>query len=141
MSTTTHGWYGRDRDWIEGADLTAVQNGQYPEVPRVKRSLRDPYDNWWDPQERRNYGEPIHEDNDILGVFSTEPYTHFTTSWGWVLMGTFVGTVLTLCGAVAVYYPDKPSVPRTFPGGLETELGGPGALSVCAHVETGTEYH
>ncbi|TKX25756.1 NADH-ubiquinone oxidoreductase-like protein 2 [Elsinoe australis] len=103
-------------------------NGQYPEVPRVKRSLRDPYDNWWDPQERRNYGEPIHEDNDILGVFSTEPYTHFTTSWGWVLMGTFVGTVLTLCGAVAVYYPDKPSVPRTFPGGLETELGGPGAL-------------
>ncbi|KAF4548384.1 Hypothetical protein D9617_28g064900 [Elsinoe fawcettii] len=109
-------------------DSDPRMNGLYPDLPRVKRSLRDPYDNWWDPQERRNYGEPIHEDNDILGVFSTEPYTHFTANWGWVLMGTFVGTVLTLCGVVSVYYPDKKSIPRTFPGGLEKELGGAGAV-------------
>ncbi|KAF2155427.1 hypothetical protein K461DRAFT_311681 [Myriangium duriaei CBS 260.36] len=100
-------------------------NGGYLDVPRTKRSLRDPYDSWWDPQERRNYGEPIHEDNDILGVFSTDPYNHFTTSWGWVLMGSFVATVGVLCGVVSVYYPDKGSVPRTFPDGLERELGGP----------------
>lgn len=99
----------------------------------MKRSLRDPYDDWWDKQERRNYGEPVHEDNDILGVFSTEPYRHFSSGWGAVLLGTFVASVFTLCGVVSVYYPDKPSVPRTFPGGLEKELGGPGAVRVCMH--------
>lgn len=99
-------------------------------MPREKRSLRDPYENWWDPQERRNYNEPLHEDNDILGIFSTEPYSHFTARWGWVLMGSFVATVFGLCAAVQVYYPDKGSVPRTFPDGLEKELGGPRAMLV-----------
>lgn len=99
-------------------------------MPRVKRSLRDPYEKWWDPQERRNYNEPLHEDNDILGVFSTEPYTHFSIGWGWVLMGSFVGAVVGLCSVVSIYYPDKGSTPRTYPDGLEKELGGPRALLV-----------
>ena len=52
----------------------------------MKRQFRDPYADWWDPQERRNYGEAVHEDNDVLGVFSPEAYTHFSTGWGGVLM-------------------------------------------------------
>lgn len=28
------------------------------------------------------------------------------------------------------FYPDKPSAPRTFPDGLEKELGGPNTVSV-----------
>lgn len=96
----------------------------------MKRSLRDPYDDWWDKQERRNFGEPLHEDNDILGVFSTEPYNHFTIGWGAVLLGTFVASVFGLCGVVSVFYPDKPSVPKTYPDGLERELGGAGAWPV-----------
>lgn len=40
----------------------------------------------WDPQERRNYGEPIHEDNDILGIFTPEEYTHVKPGWGGVLL-------------------------------------------------------
>ena len=43
-------------------------------------------------------------------------------------MGCFMATVGALVGVVSVYYPDKPAVERTFPGGLEVELGGPGAL-------------
>lgn len=41
-------------------------NGNYPDptltsaLP-VKRQFRDPYAGWWDPQERRNYGETVHE--------------------------------------------------------------------------------
>ncbi len=31
-----------------------------------------------------------------------------------------------------MYYPDRPSVPRTFPGGLDRELGGEGAVWVRA---------
>ncbi|KAK5109322.1 hypothetical protein LTR62_007091 [Meristemomyces frigidus] len=105
-------------------------NGNYPDpnltsaLP-VKRQFRDPYADWWDPQERRNYGETVHEDNDILGIFSPEEYTHFTPGWGAVLIGCFVATFSGLCFTVAQFYPDRASIPRTFPDGLEKELGGP----------------
>ncbi|KAF2435593.1 hypothetical protein EJ08DRAFT_645871 [Tothia fuscella] len=111
------------------ADLNDPEmNGGYISPPAEKRQKRDPYAEWWDKQERRNYGEPVHEDNDILGVFSTEKYTHFTPAWGGVLMATFVASFGALCGIVYMRAPDKPSVPRTFPNGLEMELGGKGAL-------------
>lgn len=98
----------------------------------------------WDPQERRNYGEPIHEDNDILGIFTPEEYTHFKPGWGAVLLGTFVASVFGLAFVVGRFYPDKvcgpslnrlivtnklqPSVTRHFEDGLEAELGGPKAV-------------
>ncbi|KAF2768823.1 hypothetical protein EJ03DRAFT_273550 [Teratosphaeria nubilosa] len=110
-----------------------MQNGNYPDpnltsaLP-VKRQFRDPYADWWDKQERRNYGEPVHEDNDILGIFSPEEYRHFTPAWGGVLVGCFVATFTGLCLVVGRFYPDKPAVPRTFEGGLEEEMGGPRAV-------------
>lgn len=70
----------------------------------------------------------MHEDNDILTVFSTPSYGHFSLGWSGVLFGTFCASVLGLCGICYYYYPDKPSAPRTFPGGLAEELGGKGAL-------------
>ncbi|THX99528.1 hypothetical protein D6D02_09165 [Aureobasidium pullulans] len=103
-------------------------NGGYVNPPAVKRAFRDPYGDWWDKQERRNFGEPVHEDNDTLGIFSTEPYTHFQPGHGAVLLGTFIASVFVLMGVVRQYYPDKASVPRTFPGGLDRELGGAGAV-------------
>jgi len=103
-------------------------NGNYPNPPAENRQFRDPYGDWWDKQDRRNFGEPVHEDNDILGVFSPEQYTHVTPRKAFVSIGCFVAVVLSLCGVVSVLYPDKPSAPRTFPDGLEKELGGPGAV-------------
>ncbi|KAL8702135.1 MAG: hypothetical protein Q9201_004569 [Fulgogasparrea decipioides] len=103
-------------------------NGGYPNPPPEKRQFRDPYGDWWDKQERRNFGEPVHEDHDILGMFSPYEYTHFTARKGFFLMGCFVATVGALCGVVVVFYPDRPTVPRTFPGGLDRELGGKGTL-------------
>ena len=69
-------------------------------------------------------------------MFSPEEYTHFKPSKGALLLGTFVATVLGLCAVVYPYYPDKPSAPRAFPGGLDIELGGPGTLhvSICLAV-------
>lgn len=105
-----------------------LQNGGYQNPPRVKRAFRDPYGDWWDKQERRNFGEPVHEENEILGVFSPEQYTHVTPRKGLFQIGAFIATFLTLCGVVSLYYPDKPSVPQTYPGGLEKELGGARAV-------------
>ncbi|THC93757.1 hypothetical protein EYZ11_006765 [Aspergillus tanneri] len=107
-----------------------LQNGNYENPPRVKRAFRDPYGGWWDQQEKRNFGEPVHEENEILGVFSPEQYTHVTARKGFFHLGVFVATFLGLCGVVSLSYPDKPSAPRTFPDGLEKELGGPNAAPV-----------
>ena len=112
----------------------AIQNGGYVNPPAIKRAFRDPHGDWWDKQERRNFGEPVHEDNDTLGIFSTEPYTHFQPGHGAVLLGAFVASVFVLMGVVRQFYPDKPGVPRTFPGGLDRELGGPGAVPVSRQV-------
>jgi len=103
-------------------------NGGYPQLPPIKRQHRDPYGDWWDKQDRRNFGEPVHEDNDILGIFATEDYTWTTPGWGAVLMGTFIATFLGVCGVVYQYYPDTPAVPKRYPGGLDRELGGVGAV-------------
>jgi NADH dehydrogenase (ubiquinone) 1 beta subcomplex subunit 8 len=104
------------------------QNGGYINPPPEKRSTRDPYADYFDQQERRNYGEPCHEDHDILGVLSLHEYDHFSPGWGAVLLGTFVLSVFGLCAAVGTVYPDKKSVPKTYPDGLEAELGGKGAV-------------
>ena len=105
-------------------------NGGYINPPRIPRQFRDPYADWWDKQERRNYGEPVHEDNDILGMFSPEEYTHFKPGFGALCFGVFVATFLGLVGVAKVYYPDMPAVKRGFEGGLDRELGGEGALLV-----------
>lgn len=96
----------------------------------MNRQHRDPYGDWWDKQERRNFGEPVHEDNDILGMFSPEEQTHITTGKAAFHLGCFVAAILALCGVVSIYYPDRPSAIRTFPGGLDKELGGPGSVPV-----------
>ncbi|QUC21005.1 uncharacterized protein UV8b_05246 [Ustilaginoidea virens] len=103
-------------------------NGGYINPPRIKRQFRDPYADWWDPQERRNFGEPVHEDNDVLGIFSPYEYTWTTPGRGLIMIGTFVAALMGLSGLVYLNYPDRPSYPREFDGGLERELGGPGAV-------------
>jgi len=103
-------------------------NGGYINPPAIKRSHRDPYGDWTNKQERRNFGEPVHEDNDILGVFSLEDYTHMTTSKALLCWAVFIGAVLGLRYAVKATYPDRPSAPKEYEDGLERELGGPGAV-------------
>ncbi|KAF3939872.1 hypothetical protein ABW19_dt0208023 [Dactylella cylindrospora] len=97
--------------------------------PPLKRQFRDPYEKWWDPQERRNYGEAVHEDEDTLGIFSVYEYTAATPKKAAFLFSCFVGAVLGLSTIVYSFYPDKPAVPREFPdNGLEHALGGKAAV-------------
>ncbi|UKZ53970.1 hypothetical protein TrVGV298_007774 [Trichoderma virens] len=103
-------------------------NGGYINPPRIKRQFRDPYATWWDPQERRNFGEPVHEDNDMMGIFSPWEYTWTTTGPGLIMVGTFIAVFLGVSGVVYLNYPDRVAYPREFENGLERELGGPGAV-------------
>lgn len=62
--------------------------------------------------------------HDTTGRIWEQPWTVRLTL---VVQGSFIATVGALCGIVYNYYPDRASVPRTYPGGLEAELGGPEA--------------
>ncbi len=117
-----------------------TQNGGYINPPREKRQHRDPYGDWWDKVERRNFGEPVHEDNDVLGMLSPEDYNHFTPAWGAVLLGTFVAAFFGVLGVVYVFHPEKPMHPRRFPGGLDKELGGAGAVHVSVGILVSSMY-
>ncbi|KAL2017190.1 hypothetical protein VTK56DRAFT_2510 [Thermocarpiscus australiensis] len=103
-------------------------NGGYINPPRIKRQFRDPHADWWDKQERRNFGEPVHEDHDILGMFSPYEYTWITPGKGLMQIGAFIAVFLSVLYAVKLTYPDRVSYPREFEGGLERELGGAGAV-------------
>lgn len=107
-----------------------AQNGGYINPPPIKRQFRDPHADWWDKQERRNYGEPVHQDHDMMGMFTPYEYTWVTPGKGLMQIGAFIAVFLGVCYAVKVTYPDRPSYPREYEGGLEKELGGPGALRV-----------
>ncbi|KAI9884096.1 MAG: hypothetical protein M1823_004126 [Watsoniomyces obsoletus] len=115
--------------WVSQADIDDPNmNGGYINPPRIKRQFRDPYGDWWDKQERRNFGEPVHEDDDILGIFTPEEYTHTSPGKAILQIGFFISAVFGLAYIVGFWYPDVPAVSRTFEDGLEAELGGPGAL-------------
>lgn len=128
-------------------DTCTFQNGGYINPPATLRQFRDPYADWWDKQERRNFGEPLHEDNDILGIFSPYEYTHFKVGWGLCCIGMFIASFLGVVGVVRVFHnPDVPFVERGYEGGLDRELGGEGtvhvstgALRVCKGGEAGTD--
>lgn len=113
-----------------------MQNGGYINPPEIKRQFRDPHADWWDKQERRNYGEPVHENHDQLGMFTPHDYTWVSPAKGLFQMACFVATFLGLCYTVRAFYPDKKSYPREFEGGLERELGGAGAVRVSQNVSS-----
>lgn len=63
-------------------------------------------------------------------MFSPYEYTWTTTGPGLVMIGSFIAVFLSVTGVVYLNYPDRPTVPTRFEGGLERELGGPGAVRV-----------
>lgn len=66
-----------------------------------------------------------------MGIFSPEEYTHVKPATGFFQLGVFIAATLGLCTVVGALYPDRPSAPREYEGGLEAELGGSGAVRVC----------
>ena len=79
----------------------------------------------------------MHEDNDILGMFSPEDYNFYTPAQCFGLIGCFVAVFVSFLGVVKAYYPEKPAVDRGFEDGLDRELGGEGAL--LARAEDGID--
>ncbi|KIJ52589.1 hypothetical protein M422DRAFT_94388, partial [Sphaerobolus stellatus SS14] len=95
----------------------------YPQLPWETTQTKPPT-GWWDLQMRRNYGEPIHEEDDALNMWSPDPPIIPPA----VALRQFTLVALALTGFGTILYlnvPERVSVPRQYPyGGLVKELGG-----------------
>ncbi|EIN09778.1 hypothetical protein PUNSTDRAFT_113146 [Punctularia strigosozonata HHB-11173 SS5] len=101
------------------------QLGGYDNPPYISRQ-RLPAKGWnWDPQMRRNFGDPLHEQEELLSMVGPDvPVVEPKKALRWFTIATlsFV-TFGFLCKDVFV--PDLPAVRREYPfDGLVTELGG-----------------
>ncbi|KAI9318202.1 hypothetical protein BX666DRAFT_2018875 [Dichotomocladium elegans] len=105
-----------------GEVIEDPQIGDYPNLPRWSTQARGPY-GWWDPQDKRNFGETLHEEDEILGVWG--PDLHSYSTWKALgQLGLFVASMAGLSFVVYNTYPDRPAVKRTYPfDGLKAELG------------------
>lgn len=97
----------------------------YPEVKRELYYHRDPYAGWDDKQNRRNFNEPLHQDDDILNLWSPEYYDTVSdgTAVRWV--SYFFLSIAGLFGVCyTFFYPERRAVPRNYPhDGLSRALG------------------
>ncbi|KDN50681.1 hypothetical protein RSAG8_01179, partial [Rhizoctonia solani AG-8 WAC10335] len=85
---------------------------------------RRPAKGWWNQQERRNFGETLPEQHEILSIWAPDV---FNISRGSALkqFGIAVAVFLGFTMAVKASVPERPAVPRNYPyGGLVAELGG-----------------
>ncbi|KIS67905.1 uncharacterized protein UMAG_03956 [Mycosarcoma maydis] len=100
------------------------QLGDYPDLPFVSQQQRKYSPKWWDPQEKRNFGETPHEQDDVLSVWAPDVHAIPATS----ALRQFlvaIGVVVLFGSTVYAATPEKPALPRTYPrDGLATELGG-----------------
>ncbi|KDQ14343.1 hypothetical protein BOTBODRAFT_44717 [Botryobasidium botryosum FD-172 SS1] len=100
-----------------------TQLGDYPQLP-AESPQRRPAKGWWDIQDRRNFGETVHEQAEALSMWSPDVSTisrsNAAFQIGVAILG-FVAFGLT----VRAITPDRPAVPRSYPrDGLVEELGG-----------------
>ncbi|KAH7884448.1 Ndufb8, NADH dehydrogenase 19kDa subunit [Phlebopus sp. FC_14] len=114
--------------WARAASTVSAdrdpQLADYPDLPWVSNQNL-PARGWWDQQMRRNFGDPIHENDEVLSMWGPDVSVvppqralfHFSLA-----VSAFVGFGF-LCKYALV--PERPTVPREYPfSGLVRELGG-----------------
>ncbi|KAI8981849.1 hypothetical protein BDF20DRAFT_863590 [Mycotypha africana] len=105
-----------------GEILEDPQIGDYPNLPRYSAQTRGPY-GWDDPQDKRNFGETLHEEDELFGVWAPDLH-HYSPYKALFQFGLATAIFATFAGIVYKTYPDKPAVPRTYPyNGLTEEFG------------------
>jgi NADH dehydrogenase (ubiquinone) 1 beta subcomplex subunit 8 len=91
--------------------------GDYPMLPRIAADSRSPLETWDMPELRRNFGEPVHVDADILSEDKWNPTKRkkFTFLQMWTWLGTVVGGI-ALAYVLTLPYPQfLPVLPKEYP--------------------------
>ncbi|WVQ99455.1 hypothetical protein IAU59_006590 [Kwoniella sp. CBS 9459] len=105
-----------------GEEIDPQLNG-YPQLPYVSIQQREPF-GWWDRQERKNFGEVMHEEEDAIGMWG--PDVHKTSPWSALLQLSIAFSLIGVASyALISTRPERPVAQRSYPyNGLEKELGG-----------------
>ncbi|QRV89580.1 NADH-ubiquinone oxidoreductase family protein [Ceratobasidium sp. AG-Ba] len=99
------------------------QLGDYPNLPPISAQRR-PAKGWWNVQERRNFGEPLPEQAEVLSLWSPDVF-NISRESALKQFGIAVLVFLGFTMAVRASVPERPAVPRNYPyDGLVKELGG-----------------
>ncbi|RCH85944.1 hypothetical protein CU098_009835, partial [Rhizopus stolonifer] len=82
------------------------QIGDYPNLPRNSLQARGPY-GWWDPQDKRNFGEPLHEEDEIMSVWAPDLH-NYSPHKAAAQLALFAGVFASVAGIVYNFYPESP---------------------------------
>ncbi|ORZ09175.1 hypothetical protein BCR42DRAFT_423888 [Absidia repens] len=105
-----------------GEVIQDPQIGDYPNLPRYSSQSRGPF-GWDDPQDKRNFGEAVHEEDEIMGVWAPDLHT-YSPFKAIAQLTLFAGLFTAFAGLVYTSYPERPAVKRTYPNdGLKESLG------------------
>ena len=78
------------------------QFGSYPTLPWTPYEDRSPFQHWDNQYQRRNYGEPIHEEFDIQDGFFPGPHTPYDNLKNG-MMGQVAVLVIACSAGLAAY--------------------------------------
>ncbi|KAI9142469.1 hypothetical protein BKA69DRAFT_1068559 [Paraphysoderma sedebokerense] len=102
------------------------QIGDYPNLKWVNAQDKDPYGNYWDVDDRRNKGEPLHYQDEVISVWGPDVHDYPAGKATKELLTFFA--VLGGVAFAAIKYDaqsNNPAAPRVYPyDGLKEELGG-----------------
>merc|ERR1712141_346918 len=117
-------------DWEDrGPKDDGLGIGDYPNLPERSYQLRDPYVKYWDQQDRRNFGEPLHEEDDILSIWMPDRHDESMTTANEALRNLCIAFgLLGFIYYLSTFYNEENSsevVPKLFPyNNLYLENGG-----------------
>ncbi|KAA1129309.1 hypothetical protein PGTUg99_026183 [Puccinia graminis f. sp. tritici] len=83
----------------------------YPRVESLSRQWRNPYAKWDDPQERCNFNEPLHAEEEMMGIWAPDVHRISVPSALINLAVAFTGLGVILVSA-AYMAPSSPVVSR-----------------------------
>ncbi|KAG0287624.1 hypothetical protein BGZ98_004569 [Dissophora globulifera] len=114
---------GDSTGYLPGDKITGdTQIGSYPNLPMYNQQFRDPAGGWWDPQDRRNFGETVPEEDDVLNIWSPDVWA-FPAGLGAKRLLTaaiaFLGFGYLVNETKATPHFER----RSYPNGLLAELG------------------
>ncbi|WFD00116.1 hypothetical protein MYAM1_002862 [Malassezia yamatoensis] len=122
--TPTQAAHELPKGTVEPGSKVDPQLGDYPAMPLDNQQFRPYSKKWWDPQDRRQFGETLHEQDDVLSMWSPDAYK----TPGPVALRHFLMAVAGIAGFSYIIYVSQPEAPmlrKTFPrDGLASELGG-----------------
>ncbi|CAE7219686.1 unnamed protein product [Rhizoctonia solani] len=108
------------------------QLGDYPRIPPISLQRR-PAKGWWNQQERRNFGEAVPEQYEILSLWSPDVF-NISRASALKQFGIAVAVFFGFTVVVKASVPERPAVPRNYPyDGLVAELGGLDANKAAAY--------